>query len=331
MAKYIGTILTKKGKDLLVRATLGEVITFTKVEIGKGIIPEGTIKEDLVSLIETFKTLSITSTTVLEAGNYRVRAAFNNSGISEDTYLREIGLFARGEDGIEVLYSYCDTATPDLIPRESSGILERVEDIITYISSAGTVNAVIDQSNVYVTIKDLTEGLLTKENKFTKKSGFNLVISHVVDSASKILVASALAVKTAYDKGLEALGLANTNKNAIQNNTEQIENLSYKEELVLIADFHVGDSHTFPLTKFDDYTEILVTGTGTGVGEGFSARRDISIFKQNLPNFKINIMDNDEPHYGNFARITTDGVDVTSLDITGVTLYKIYGIKKTIG
>ncbi|MCS5421239.1 MULTISPECIES: hypothetical protein [Psychrilyobacter] len=228
MAKYIGTILTKKGKDLLVRAALGEVMTFTKVEIGKGIISQGSNKEDLVSLIESFKTLSITSTTILEAGNYRVRVAFNNSGVLEDTYLREIGVFARGEDGIEVLYSYCDTATPDLIPRESSGILERVEDIITYISSAATVNAVIDQSNVYATIKDLTEGLALKEPKFNKNSGFNLVISHVINSTSKILVASAYAVKLAFDKGKEALGLTVINKNQIQNNQEQIESLSLK-------------------------------------------------------------------------------------------------------
>lgn len=230
MAKYTGTVLTNKGKELLTRAILGEVMVFTKVEIGKGIIPEGTNKEDLVSLIETFKTVSITSTITLEAGSYRVRVAFNNSGILEDTYLREIGLFARGEDGIEVLYSYCDTDTPDLIPRESSGILERVEDIITYISNAGTVNAVIDQSNVYATIKDLTEGLLTKENKFTKNSGFNLAISPVINSTSKILVASAYAVKLAFDKGLEALVLANTNKNAILNNQEQIEILFEKNK-----------------------------------------------------------------------------------------------------
>ncbi|UUV16927.1 tail fiber protein [Fusobacteria bacterium ZRK30] len=203
MAKYTGTILTNKGKELLARAILGEVITITKAEIGKGIIPEETNKEDLTSLIETFKTLSITSTTVLEAGNYRVRVAFNNKGITEDTYLREIGIFARGEDGIEVLYSYCDTAAPDLIPRESSGALERVEDIITYISNASTINAVIDQSNVYATIKDLVDGLATKEDKFTKNDGFNKNKSDAVNSDDSNTLATSKAVKVAYDKAVE--------------------------------------------------------------------------------------------------------------------------------
>ena len=328
MAKYTGTVLTNKGKELLVRAILGEAIVFTKVEIGKGTLSPGTNKESLTSLIDSFKILSITSTTNLPNGGYRIRISFNNKGFKQDTYLREVGVFARGEDGAEILYSYCNTDTPNLIPNESSGIIESVEDIITYISSAATINAVIDESHVYATIKDLVEGLATKEDKFNKneafnktfgtttgtimegdkratdlggepsfsknsgfnknksdsvtsndsntlatskaakiaydrgssgitkadtaqnsansaqtkaneaytlangkepkfnkKTGFNLDITHLVNSTSRILVASALAVKTVYDKALEAIGFTNTNKNAIQNNTEQIENL----------------------------------------------------------------------------------------------------------
>ncbi|WP_028857471.1 tail fiber protein [Psychrilyobacter atlanticus] len=329
MAKYTGTVLTNKGKKLLARAILGEVIVFTKVEIGEGILSPGTDKETLTSLVDSFKILSITSSSKLPNGGYRIRISFNNKGFIDDTYLREVGVYARGEDGVEILYSYCNTDTPNLIPNESSGIIESVEDIITYISSAATINAVIDQSNVYATIKDLVEGLATKEDKFnkndafnksfgtitgtvmegdkratdlggegafnknsgfnknksdavnsndsntlatskaaktaydrgtsgvtkadaaqnsansaqtkanqaytlanekepkfSKKTGWNLDISHLINSSSKTLVASALAVKIAYDKALEALGLANTNKNAIQNNTEQIENLT---------------------------------------------------------------------------------------------------------
>lgn len=173
MAKYTGNILTNLGKDLLARAVIGgEVITFTKVELGKGVIAGGN-QEEFTELIDSFKVLPITSTAKLEGGSYRVRAAFSNNGIVEDTYLREIGVFARGEDGIELLYSYCNTDTPDLIPAEGAGALERVEDIITYISNAANINAVIDQSKVYATIKDLTEGLTLKEDKFSKNTAFN--------------------------------------------------------------------------------------------------------------------------------------------------------------
>lgn len=172
MAKYTGNVLTNKGKELLARAIVsGEAITFTKVEVGKGTAVG--VKEELEALVNSFKVLSITSTTNLEGGSYRVRVAFNNAGIIVDTELREIGVFARGEDGVEILYSYCDTDSPDLIPAEASGTLERVEDIITYISNAASINAVIDQSAVQATTQDLVEGLATKEDAFEKNTAFN--------------------------------------------------------------------------------------------------------------------------------------------------------------
>ncbi len=230
MAKYTGNSLTNLGKDLLARAIVsGEIITFTKVELGKGTAIEN--NEELEGLVDTFKILPITSTSKLEGGTYRVRVAFDNTGITEDKELREIGVFARGEDGEELLYSYCHTDTPDLIPAEGSGVVERVEDVITFIANAANVNAVIDQSKVYATVKDLIEGLGGKEDKFDKNSGFNLDKTDSAETDSSILVATAKAVKKAWDKAKEAIVFTDTNRAAILNNTEQIENLTAIESL----------------------------------------------------------------------------------------------------
>ncbi|GLI57371.1 hypothetical protein PM10SUCC1_28850 [Propionigenium maris DSM 9537] len=276
MAKYTGNSLTNLGKDLLARAVIGgESLTFTKVELGKG-VPAGD-PEELTQLVETFKTLSITSTAKLEGGSYRVRTAFSNAGITEDTYLREIGVFARGEDGVEILYSYCYTNTPDLIPAEGAGVLERVEDVITYISNAANVNAVIDQSKVYATIKDLTEGLAGKEDKFDKNSGFNLDKTDNAEIDSSILLATAKAVKKAWDKAMEALGFTNTNKAAILNNTEQIENLI------------VQMPATIPKEKVGTYYALeLPTGVTPathrvlGIADRGSSLSSLAVYKQYL-------------------------------------------------
>ncbi len=211
MAKYLGNALTNLGKDLLARSVASkETITFTKVELGKGVFNGNS--EELAELVESFKVLDITGTTKLEGGSYRVRAAFNNVGMTEDIYLREIGLFARGEDGVEILYSYCYTDTPDLIPAEGSGVIERVEDIITYISNAANINAVIDQSKVYVTVKDFIEGLAGKEDSFNKNTAFNKDFGTTAGT-----VADGEKVEN--------------NTNAISNNGEQIERLSKVEIL----------------------------------------------------------------------------------------------------
>ncbi|ADO83700.1 hypothetical protein [Ilyobacter polytropus] len=169
MAKFTGTILTDLGKALLARGALGETITFSKVEVGKGDLEEGDIQTELTDLKNSFKIISIVSTEDLGGGAFRIRTTFTNSGLTEDTYFKEIGVFAKGEDDAEILYAYCRTDSPDLIPAESGGAIERVEDVVTYISNASSISAVIDATNVYVTVQDLA----TKEDAFSKNSAFN--------------------------------------------------------------------------------------------------------------------------------------------------------------
>lgn len=109
-----------------------------------------------------------------------------------------------------------------------------------------------------------------KEPTFSKKSGFNLDISHLINSTSKILVASALAVKKAYDKAIEAIGFTNTNKNAIQNNTEQLESLIVKKfgETVLFNGSS-GSLGKITLTdNWDNYEKILCVCYSPSSGSG---------------------------------------------------------------
>ena len=313
MAKYTGTVLTNKGKELLVRAILGEAIVFTKVEIGKGILSPGTDKESLTSLIDSFKVVSITSTANLPDGGYRIRISFNNKGFVDDTYLREVGVFARGEDGTEILYSYCNTDTPNLIPNESSGIIESVEDIITYISSAATINAVIDESHVYATIKDLVEGLATKEDKFNKngafnksfgtitgtvmegnkrasdlggepafnkKSGFNKNKSDAVNSNDSNTLATSKAVKVAYDRGTSGVTKAEAaqdSANAAQKKANEAYTLAARCQYD-IGDYWITESTTNPATKWTGTTWIklegrVLLGTSSGYALGTQGGR----------------------------------------------------------
>ncbi|MGB6128399.1 MAG: hypothetical protein WBG30_06580, partial [Psychrilyobacter sp.] len=90
-----------------------------------------------------------------------------------------------------------------------------------------------------------------KEPKFTKKDAFNRSFSHVVTSTSKVLVASAYAVKTAYDKGLVATRLTNTNKSAIKNNAEQIKNF------MTVSEFNTGLNDEGICQTYDNGVMIL--------------------------------------------------------------------------
>ena len=225
MARYNGTKLTNAGKELLLRAINGEGLTFTKVQVGNGILSEGEIVEELSGLMQPFKDVSIAKTDILENGAYRVRCIFNNSGLDTDKELREIGLFAKGKNNTEVLYSYTNTDNPDTIPGEKFGTISRTEDILTYISNAASINALIDESIVYATLADLGDTVTNfnqiivdvnleiegKEDKLIKKSGFNLEKSDSYNLDRSDLLATCKALK----EGLEYYKSSSNNVGAI--------------------------------------------------------------------------------------------------------------------
>jgi len=119
----------------------------------------------------------------------------------------------------------------------------------TLVASAYAVKLAYDRASLGVTnastaqtkaddAYNLANG---KEPTFIKNNGFNRVMTNLVTSTSTTLVASAAAVGIAYNKGKEALGLTVINKNAIQNNADQIRNLSKTvNDVTILWESNVG-------------------------------------------------------------------------------------------
>lgn len=188
--------------------------------------------------------------------------------------------------------------------------------------------AKLDGETQYTTIKaigDELRSILTgKEDAIgVKGDAFNKNFGTTVGT-----VAKGDHSHTHGDVGALEAGNVSVEYNSAEKIEGIIKNLTYSEELVLIKDL-AGVSGTFLHSDLDIYTEIIVTATGTSAGEKFSVRKDVAIFKQNLTNFKIIIRDDDQAN-NDYARLTTDGTTVTVTNVTGIGIYKIYGVKKTI-
>ena len=201
MAKFNGMTLTNQGSILLADALTGGNITFTKISIGDGYVQEGVNVKELTDLVSLKQNLVITSMTPLLDGVAKLRATLNNSELIEDMYIREIGAYAKGDDDIEILYSYSTAGDDaDLIPAGGGvNVVEEILDVLTIIGDATEVTAVIDETLVYVTVKDLNDGLNTKEDKFTKNSGFNKNKSDAIDLDDPETLSTSKAVKLLND------------------------------------------------------------------------------------------------------------------------------------
>ena len=187
-------------------------------------------------------------------------SAYSLAETKEDTFVKKSGFNKDKSDAIN------STSTETLATSKavktaydigSSGV-SKADDAQSTANEAQTkANEAQTKANeAYV----LADG---KEPRFNKKTGFNLDITDLVSSTSKILLASAYAVKLAYDKGVEALGLANTNKIAIQDSTEQIYNLSTEnfDETVLFDGSSTSKGIIELIDDWDNYKEILFVGS----------------------------------------------------------------------
>jgi len=146
-------ILTDAGKSLFNKAQAGETLTFTRFKVGDGVLPEGSDGRGLTDLINELFTFGITDTDSSHDGYIKVTGEFDTEDIPSEMRFRELGLFAKGEDDVEVLYCYSnDGADAGTLVTGDGNIFTQQEisfDIV--IGTAEHVTAVIAPEMIYAT------------------------------------------------------------------------------------------------------------------------------------------------------------------------------------
>ena len=159
MAKFNGFILTEKGRELLAKGLAGETITFTKMAIGDG--TSLTSEREKTTLVNQITTLPILNINVKGNGTCEINALLTNKSVTTGFYIKELGIFAHGNDNVEILYAYNISTSPDFVPPFSANNVVEIEYIDTIIvDQVANVTAVIDPSITYITKKYADENYL---------------------------------------------------------------------------------------------------------------------------------------------------------------------------
>ena len=159
MAKFNGFILTEKGRELLAKGLSGETITFTKMAIGDG--TSLTSERERTELVNQITTLPILNINVKRNGTCEINALLTNKSVTTGFYIKELGIFAHGNDNIEILYAYNTSTSPDFVPPFSANNVVEIEYVDTIIvDQVANVTAVIDPSITYITKKYADENYL---------------------------------------------------------------------------------------------------------------------------------------------------------------------------
>lgn len=169
MSYFEGLKLTKKGEQLQakINGNLSETLTFTKAKLGSGSITSNDEIRFLTDVKEVWGTANVTSCKIQgdEKNIVAIELQFSNAELRENKIFREIGLYARGNEGEEILYAYANAGDKyDYIPLMKDSPHSFIIVIYFNITSGTKVDANIDLHS-YITLQEFNEGMSKKVNK----------------------------------------------------------------------------------------------------------------------------------------------------------------------
>ena len=109
MSEWSKGVLTAAGKALQLRAETGTKINITKIVLGSG-SATGDVTA-LTALVKQEASLAITTNDVMD-NIVRIRATLDNSNVTSQYYIRELGVIAE-DAGQEILFLYASDSVPD--------------------------------------------------------------------------------------------------------------------------------------------------------------------------------------------------------------------------
>lgn len=159
-------ILTTAGLNLLLRAVSGEHVTFTRFKVGDGVLPEGTLPTDLTDLIDVELAFPISAVDDTTTGYLRITGHFSSLDVAEDFRMRELGLFAKGEDNVEKLYCYVyDADGAGTVRANGCAVLTEQEvTLIVAIDEAQNISVELEEGVLYALKSDLDDHVADTDN-----------------------------------------------------------------------------------------------------------------------------------------------------------------------
>ena len=228
MSYFEGLKLTKKGEQLQakINGNLSETLTFTKAKLGSGSITSNDEIRFLTDVKEVWGTANVTSCKIQgdEKNIVAIELQFSNAELREDKIFREIGLYAQGNEGEEILYAYANAGDKyDYIPLMKDSPHSFIIVIYFNITSGSKVDAKIDLHS-YVSLQEFNEGMNKKVNKTDYASAEQYGIVKYGTEESTALEGNKFTQMMGKDYGgiLNEPGLKTSGKAYWDNNTRKL-------------------------------------------------------------------------------------------------------------
>ena len=228
MSYFEGLKLTKKGEQLQakINGNLSETLTFTKAKLGSGSITSNDEIRFLTDVKEVWGTANVTSCKIQgdEKNIVAIEVQFSNAELREDKIFREVGLYAQGNEGEEILYAYANAGDKyDYIPLMKDSPHSFVLVFYFNITSGSKVDAKIDLHS-YITHQEFNEEMSKKVNKTDYASAEQYGIVKYGTQGNTALEGNKIEEITGKTYGgvLNEIGLKEAGKTYFDKNTKKL-------------------------------------------------------------------------------------------------------------
>ena len=206
MAKFANLTFTSQGTQMLVQAQNSHTLTFTCGKLGSGVLADSDDISKFTDLKSPKMTLPIVS--VDDSNEEKLVLTFDtsNTELEEGFVSREIGIFAKLDNGSETLYAYSNAGNNyDYIPSKDTPSDENRLVVNLVVSSSANIPVQIDKSIVYTHKSDVEEMIATHDASDTAHETrfklFEKIADFGNDIIKKLALTTAITAITALETG----------------------------------------------------------------------------------------------------------------------------------
>ena len=206
MAKFANLTFTSQGTQMLVQAQNSHTLTFTCGKLGSGVLADSDDTSKFTDLKSPKMTLPIVS--VDDSNEEKLVLTFDasNTELEEGFVSREIGIFAKLDNGSEALYAYSNAGNNyDYIPSKDTPSDENRLVVNLVVSSSANISVQIDKSIVYTHKSDVEEMIATHDASDTAHETrfklFEKIADFGNDIIKKLALTTAITAITALETG----------------------------------------------------------------------------------------------------------------------------------
>ena len=204
MAKFPNLTFTSQGTQMLVQAQNSHTLTFTCGKLGSGVLANSDDISKFTDLKSPKMTLPIVSKDDSNPEKIVLTFDTSNSALEQGFVSREIGIFAKLDNGSGTLYAYSNAGNNyDYIPSKDTPSDENRLVVNLVVSSSANISVQIDKSIVYTHKSDVEEMIATHDASDTAHENRFKLFEKISDFADDIIKKLALTTAISAITALE--------------------------------------------------------------------------------------------------------------------------------